>query len=318
MGLLDILSLSLQFCRSCCFPGNLSSSNAGIRGKVSALNQEKNQVNWKMSFELLAARFSKKRIGTLYRCFGEQQAHRGKNISFLSVMPSISAAFLVLAVMLGDDCTRGLDVDAGIQSGGWVGGNDRENQFWGGSCFIDGRSEGGGRLDSYVRTADSCIESVKHPPGARDGGFGSGVSSSGGGSSGGGSSGDGSSDGDGDGGDTDTVHEQADRSRNRCRKEGSDCRGAAPTAGNGSNGIQGRGRLGTGKHGKDGHYDGSGSLGGVVGRNGGKGTGRVERERSWIGIINDRVTEGEYVGLKLLRCGEILGFDKDNPWRQGH
>jgi hypothetical protein len=242
----------------------------------------------------------------------------GKNISFLSVMPSISAAFLVLAVMLGDDCTRGLDVDAGIQSGGWVGGNDRENQFWGGSCFIDGRSEGGGRLDSYVRTADSCIESVKHPPGARDGGFGSGVSSSGGGSSGGGSSGDGSSDGDGDGGDTDTVHEQADRSRNRCRKEGSDCRGAAPTAGNGSNGIQGRGRLGTGKHGKDGHYDGSGSLGGVMGRNGGKGTGRVERERSWIGIINDRVTEGEYVGLKLLRCGEILGFDKDNPWRQGH
>jgi hypothetical protein len=54
---------------------------------------------------------------------------------------------------------------------------------------------------------------------------------------------------------------------------------------------------------------------GVNERKGGRGTGRVDCEQSWAGIISERVTEGDNFGLRPQRYGKALGFDKDNPER---
>jgi hypothetical protein len=90
-----------------------------------------------------------------------------ENISVFSVMSSVSAAFLVLAVMLGDGGKRisRLDVDAGIRSGSWVGGAERGSQWhhWGGSCYINGRSGLKGRIDFSFGNAGNWIENA--PPG---------------------------------------------------------------------------------------------------------------------------------------------------------
>jgi hypothetical protein len=83
---------------------------------------------------------------------GTEQAFRtagvsGEKIYFLSGVSNFSAAFLVLAMILGDVCAslRGLDIDLGNLSGTWVGRNDRGNQCRGGICHKHSRSKGGGR-----------------------------------------------------------------------------------------------------------------------------------------------------------------------------
>jgi hypothetical protein len=231
-----------------------------------------------------------------------------KKIPFLSVMHSISAAFLILAVVLGDCGKRnsGLDVDAGTWSGSWVGSNgrgDQWHQYWGCSRYVVGRHGGGGRLDIYVGTAGNGIEST-HQAQRAGGGLG-GSGGSGGGGSGGGGGGDGDSDYYGSG-NTDTDHGQADRSNNRCRKERSNCRGK----GSSNSGVQTHVRIGASKGGKNGHD--SDNLRGAVERKGGREAGRVEHDRSWT-VISDRSTVGVFVDLRLLQRGGKLGFDKDNP-----
>ena len=105
----------------------------------------------------------------------------------------------------------------------------------------------------------------------------------------------------------DTVQEQADSSRNRCRKEGNCCRRERY----GSNNGQERSIIGAGQLAQSGH----GSLSGVVGRTGSRRTGRTEHELSWTGVISAGITEGVYLGPRPLRRGQTLGFDKDNPGR---
>ncbi len=94
-------------------------------------------------------------------------------------------------------------------------------------------------------------------------------------------------------------------------KDGRNCR----REGNNNNRAQRHGRTGGRKRGYDGH--GIGSLGGAVERKGDRRTGRVEREQlwpySWAGKISNRVTESENGGLRPLRYGKVLGFDKVNP-----
>ena len=113
-------------------------------------------------------------------------------------------------------------------------------------------------------------------------------------------------------GSPDTVQEQADSSRNRCRKEGNYCRRER----NGSNNGQERSIIGVGQLAQSGHdINGHGSLSGVVGRTGGRRTGRTEHEQSWTAVVSAGNTEGAYVGPRPLRRGQTLGFDKDNPGR---
>ena len=91
--------------------------------------------------------------------------------------------------------------------------------------------------------------------------------------------------------------------------EGSKCRRERNCSDNG----QGRSIISAGKRAKNGH--GIGSLRGVVGRKRGSGTGRAEHERSRTGVVSAGITEGAYVGPRLLLRGQTLGFDKDNPGR---
>ena len=175
-------------------------------------------------------------------------------------------------------CSSG-GVGGGVGGGGGGGGSGSGS----GCCSSEGR---GGDYDSSEGSGDGGSEGSEG-----EGGYGK---------CGGGS------------GNPDTVQEQADSSRNRCRKEGNYCRRER----NGSNNGQEHSIIGAGQLAQSGHDQNEhGSLSGVVGRTGGRRTGRTEHEQSWTGVISASITEGAYVGPRPLRRGQTLGFDKDNPGR---
>ena len=276
-----------------------------------------------------------------------------KNIPFFSVIFLVLAVMLGDGGKSISRLDVAAGIRSGSWVGGAERGSQLHHRC--GSCYMHGRSGLKGRIDFSVGNADNWIENAPpgtrswrrrmhhQAQGARDGGCSSGGvgGGGGGGGSGGGSSccssegrgsdydgsaggGDGGSEGsEGEGrdgygeygggsGNPDTAQEQADSSRNRCRKEGNYCRRER----NGSNNGQERSIIGAGQLAQSGHdQNGHGSLSGVVGRTGGRRTGRTEHEWSWTGVISAGITEGTYVGPRPLRRGQTFGFDKDNPGR---